>query len=354
MKSEYDQAALSRKLLHDTATFIVEKQKSDGSIPWFENGLVDPWTHIENAMAIDTASYHSEATKAYEWLAEIQLSDGSWYASYEDGKPKDTSKVSHVVSYIAVGVWHHYLTTKEKPFLEKMWPTVRAAIDFVLGMRGPNGEIYWAKDSNDMVYPEALVTSCSSTYLSLKSALHISSMLGEDKTAWKQAAIDLARAIKSMPCPTEETAANKSCFAMDWYYPVMCSAIEGDDAKRRILQGWEKFVIEGFGSLCSLEQSWVTVAETSELALALAETSELALALAVHGEYRLAATVFNWLQQMRDSDGAYWYGIALPHNEIWPEEKPTWTSAAVMLAADMFQHMSATSLLLDHHHPPMP
>lgn len=341
MKLSRDQAVLSPKLLHATTTYIIEKQRDDGSIPWFENGVVDPWTHIENAMAIDAGGYHAEARKAYEWLAETQLNDGSWYASYEDGKPKDASKVSHVVSYIAVGVWHHYLNTKEKPFLQKMWPTVCAAIDFTIGMRGPNGEIYWARDSNGEIYPEALVTSCSSTYLSLKSALCISSVLGKDKTAWKQAAIELARAIRSMPCPTERTSTNRSCFAMDWYYPVMCSVVNGDDARKRIMQGWDMFVIEGFGSLCSLEQNWVTVAETSELALA----------LAVHGEYRRAATVFNWLQQMRDSDGAYWYGIALPQKEVWPLEKPTWTSAAVVLAADMFQHMSATSMVLDHHSP---
>ncbi len=344
MKPVHDQAAVSPKLLRATATFIAEKQKDDGSIPWFENGVVDPWTHIENAMAIDAAGYHAEAQKAYEWLAETQLDDGSWYASYEDGKPKDTSKVSHVVSYIAVGVWHHYLNTKEKPFLQKMWSTVSAAIDFVLGMRGADGEIYWARDNKGEIYPEALVTSCSSTYLSLKSALCISSVLEKDRTVWKQAAAELARAIRSMPCPTEAAPGNKSCFAMDWYYPVMCSVINGDDAKRRILQGWDRFVIDGFGSLCSLEQNWVTTAETSELALA----------LAVHGEYQRAATVFNWLQQMRDSDGAYWYGVALPQKEVWPEEKPTWTSAAVVLAADMFRHMSATSLVLDHHHPITP
>lgn len=344
MRPQFNSTNLSHRLFRATTTFIVEKQKDDGSIPWFEDGIVDPWTHIENAMAIDIGGYHDEARKAYQWLAETQLGDGSWYASYENGIPKDTSKVSHVVSYIAVGIWHHYLSTKDKSFLQGMWPTVRAAIDFVLQMRGPNGEIYWARDNKDTIYPEALVTSCSSTYLSLKSALCISSVLEEDKVMWKQAAIELARAIRAMPCPTEPATNGKSCFAMDWYYPVMCSVINGDDAKKRLIQGWNKFVIEGFGSLCSLEQNWVTVAETSELALA----------LAVHGDYQRAATVFNWLQQMRDSDGAYWYGIALPQREIWPEEKPTWTSAAVVLAADMFHHMSATSLLLDHHHPMAP
>jgi hypothetical protein len=344
MRTESYPRNLSHNLLRATIAFIVEKQKDDGSIPWFEDGVVDPWTHIENAMAIDVGGYHEEAQKAYEWLAETQLDDGSWYASYESGRPKDTSKVSHVVSYIAVGVWHHFLTTRDKAFLKTMWPTVRAAIDFVLQMRGSNGEIYWARDSKDTIYPEALVTSCSSIYLSLKSALCISSVVEEDKTTWKQAATELARAISTMPCPFSSSRGGSSCFAMDWYYPVMCSVVNGDDARKRLQQGWDKFVVEGFGSLCSLEQNWVTAAETSELALA----------LAVHGDYQRATMVFNWLQQLRDSDGAYWYGIALPQRAIWPEEKPTWTSAAVVLAADMFQHMSPTSLLLDHHRPVAP
>jgi hypothetical protein len=52
---------------------------------------------------------------------------------------------------------------------------------------------------------------------------------------------------------------------------------------------------------------------------------------------------------MRDEDGSYWYGVAYPENEIWPLEKPSWTSAAVVLAADMLRPESPTSLLLEHH-----
>jgi hypothetical protein len=209
-----------------------------------------------------------------------------------------------------------------------------------LDMRGPNGEIYWARDSAGKIYPTALISSCSSTYLSIKSALSIASVLGEDMADWKEANAALMKAIKEMPCilstPQEK---NKFTFAMDWYYPAMCCVINGDDARQHLSSGWDKFVIDGFGCLCSLEQGWVTAAETSELAIS----------LAVHGEYENSATVFNWIHQLRDNDGAYFYGIALPTKEIWPEEKPTWTSAAVVLAADMLRPMSATSLLLDHH-----
>lgn len=334
----------SKKHLDPTVDSIVAMQQADGSIPWLQGGTTDPWTHVENAMAIDIGDCHAEAERAYDWLAAIQLEDGSWYASYKDGQPLDTSKLSHVISYIAVGVWHHYLTTGESSFLKKMWSTVRNAIDFVLGMRGPNGEIYWARDSAGTIYPTALISSCSSTYLSIKSALSIASVLDEERADWKEANAALAKALQKMPYLFDSPQESKNTFAMDWYYPAMCCVINGNDARQRLFSGWDKFVIDGLGSLCSLEQKWVTAAETSELAIA----------LAVHGEYKRSATVFNWIHQMRDDDGAYWYGMALPKKEIWPEEKPTWTSAAVVLAADMLRPMSPTSLLLDHHGPLTP
>jgi len=334
----------SKEYLDPTVNSIVAIQQADGSIPWLQGGITDPWTHVENAMAIDIGNCHAEAERAYDWLAAIQLEDGSWYASYKDGQPLDTSKLSHVISYIAVGVWHHYLTTGDPSFLKKMWPTVRSAIDFILDMRGPTGEIYWARDNAGIIYPTALISSCSSTYLSIKSALSIASVLGKERPDWKEANVALVKAIQRMPCLFDSPQENKPTFAMDWYYPAMCCVINGNEARQRLSSGWDKFVIDGLGSLCSLEQGWVTAAETSELVIA----------LAVHGEYKHSATVFNWLHQMRDEDGAYWYGMALPKKEIWPEEKPTWTSAAVVLAADMLRPMSPTSLLLDHHGPVTP
>jgi hypothetical protein len=335
---------LSKEYLGPTVGSIVSVQQSDGSIPWFQGGITDTWTHVESAMAIDVGNFNSEAEHAYNWLSEIQLPDGSWYASYKGGQPLELHKVSHSISYIAVGVWHHYLITGDVAFLKKMWTSVWRAIDFVLAMRGQEGEIYWARDSAGSIYPTALISSCSSTYLSIKCALSIASVLGEDRTDWREANAALAKAIQRIPCEFGTPQENKFTFAMDWYYPAMCCVINGSDAKQRLSSGWDKFVIDGFGCLCSLEQGWVTAAETSELAIS----------LAVHGEYKDSATVFNWIHQLRDNDGAYFYGIALPTKEIWPEEKPTWTSAAVVLAADMLRPMSATNLLLDHHGPATP
>lgn len=332
---------ISDQFLRPTLESIVSVQEHNGSVPEIEGGTVEPWTHIECAMAIDAGGYHEEARKAYEWLADMQLSDGSWYATYRDGKPKDIYKVSHAISYIAVGVWHHYLVNKNERFVRDMWPCVRKAIDYVLDMRGPNGEIYWARDDKGVIYPAAQIASCSSTFLSIKNALNIASLVGEQRDDWRQANEVLRRAILNMPLPYANTAdnGNNYAFAMDWYYPALCSVINGTEAVNRIYDSWDKFIIHGYGSVCNLEKQWVTIAETSELAIS----------LAVHGEYEQAAMLYYWIHQMRDEDGAYWYGFAIPEREIWPQQKPTWTSAAVVLAADMLRPLSPTSLLLDHH-----
>ncbi|MBN1376648.1 MAG: hypothetical protein JXA01_10910 [Dehalococcoidia bacterium] len=331
---------LSDWFLKPTLEGIVGLQEKQGSVPELAGGIVEPWTHVECAMAIDAGNYHDEAERAYKWLADVQLADGSWYANYQYGLPRDLYKVSHAISYIAVGVLHHYIITGDLKFVRDLWPSVRSAINFILEMRGPDGEIYWARDVNGQVYPSAQIASCSSSYLSIKCALRIAEMMGEEYREWMYANERLRYVILRMPLPyaTPANGENISAFAMDWYYPALCSVINGQTAVSRIYESWDKFIVHGKGSVCNLEKMWVTAAETSELAMS----------LALHGEYRQAAVVYNWIHHMRDDDGAYWYGIAYPENEIWPLEKPSWTSAAVVLAADMLRPMSSTSILLDH------
>ena len=66
----------------------------------------------------------------------------------------------------------------------------------------------------------------------------------------------------------------------------------------------------------------------------MAETSELVIALVASGEREKALELYQTLHQWRDLDGAYWTGYVFRDQTIWPEEKTTWTAAAVLLAAD--------------------
>ncbi|MEZ4579785.1 MAG: hypothetical protein R2875_17760 [Desulfobacterales bacterium] len=90
------------------AGLLAKMQKASGEIPWSEGGKTDPWDHIEAAMGLCIGGYVDEARRAYEWLADIQLEDGAWYASYIDGKPLDRTRDTNVSTYIAVGVYHYY------------------------------------------------------------------------------------------------------------------------------------------------------------------------------------------------------------------------------------------------------
>ncbi|MFW6335227.1 MAG: hypothetical protein ACOC0W_08145 [Desulfosalsimonas sp.] len=159
--------------LEQVVNLICGTQKGDGEIPWFEGGKTDPWDHVEAAMGLSICGYTKQARMAYQWLADRQLPDGSWYAAYMNGQPLDTTRDTNVTAYIAVGVYHYYLVTGDFLFLEQMWETVRRAIDFAVSLQAKTGEIYWAKSPDLQIDPMALLTGSSSIFMSLKCGLAI-------------------------------------------------------------------------------------------------------------------------------------------------------------------------------------
>jgi hypothetical protein len=317
------------------AAFIADIQKDNGEIPWSIGGKTDPWDHVESAMGLTVAGFHEEAKRAYNWLIETQHSDGSWWSALRDGQVEDWTRESNFSAYIAVGVFHHYLVTKDETFLEKMWPAVRAGIDFAVGMQAPTGEIYWAKNKEGLVDRTALLTGCSSIFMSLKCALAIASLLGETRPDWQKALEKLGYAIKNLP---NHFNMIKSRFSMDWYYPILCGAITGSEARTRIEKSWEKFAVPGWGIRCVSDRPWVTMAETSELVLSLAAIDA----------YEDAETVFSWIGDKKYDDGSYWMGVTFPDTVIWPDEKTAWTAAAVILAYDTLNELTPGSRLFHH------
>jgi hypothetical protein len=324
--------------LRPTADYILEVQRPWGEIPWFPGGHTDPWDHVEAAMALSIAGEHEGAKRAYRWLADCQLGDGSWWRAYQDNQPQDPDRrETNYVAYIATGIWHHYLITGDRGFLEESYPFVRAAIDFVVRLQGVHGEIDWAVDTNGVPMGDALVTGCSSIFKSLECACHIASTLGEPMDNWVEARRRLGVALRTKPERFDRTWASKSRYAMDWFYPIITGWITGAEAKERIHRRWQEFVEPGLGCRCEIQEPWVTVAESCELTLALLAA----------GERAKAGEVFAWLTQWRAGNGAWWTGYQLVEDMLWPDEKPTWTAGAILLAADALTgHTAASNLFL--------
>jgi len=319
----------------ELGAFIVGLQKESGEIPWSEGGKTDPWDHVESAMGLGVAGYFQEARRAYEWMAQTQLSDGSWLAAYRNGIPEDTTRDTNLSSYIAVGVFHYYLLTRDLSFIEKMWPTVSAGIDYALSLQAPTGEIYWAKNVDGVIDHMALLTGSSSVYMSIKCALALAWRLGKHRPDWRCALEKLGNALRNLP---NHFNMIKSRYSMDWYYPVLCGAITGEEAGRRIDKSWSKFVEPGWGVRCVSDRPWATMAETSELVLALAAIER----------YEEAQLVFSYITDKRYDDGSYWMGVTFPDAVIWPEEKTSWTTAAVLLAYDALNSLTPASCLFSH------
>ena len=317
------------------AKLIAETQRKDGEIPWSKNDKTDPWDHVEAAMALSIGGYFKEARKAFQWLASKQLNDGSWYSSYINGAPQDRTRESNMSSYLAVGLFHYYLITGDTAFLKTMWHTLCGGISFALSLQTPNGEIFWAISPEGKTDKMALLTGASSIFMSLKCALYIANILGHAKPDWQSALIKLGQAIQNKTYLFNMT---KSRFSMDWFYPILSGCISGPAAQKRIDASWKKFVIKGQGVRCVSDEPWVT----------LAETSEFALALSAMGNTELSQIVFNWIVDRKFEDGSYWCGFTFPDIILWPEEKITWSNAVVLMAADAIYQISPASHLFDH------
>lgn len=314
---------------------ITAIQLPSGEIPWSRGDKTDPWDHVESAMGLTVGGFYAEARQAFLWSRSMQLADGSWYASYRHGTPADRTRETNMSAYIAVGVFHFWQATGDRSFLAHMWDTVRRAIEFVLSLQAPGGEIYWAVSPLGKVDPMALLTGCSSIYMSLRCALAIADELDRLQPGWTAATTRLGYAIRHRPYAFNMT---KSRFSMDWFYPVLCGAVTGADAHGRIQRQWKKFVVEGLGVRCVSDQPWVTIAETSELVLA----------LAAMGDMEKAHIVFNWLTDHVFTDGSFWCGFTFPDMTRWPEEKIAWTNAVVLMAADALFDLTPAARIFSH------
>lgn len=322
-------SVLSAGELDATVQAIVDVQLDDGSIPWFAGGSTDPWDHTEAAMGLTVGGRFDRARAAFRWLASVQRDDGAWANEYKAGIVQNETLDANFSSYIAVGLWHHWLATNDGVFVSEMWPVVERAIDFTLDLQAESGAIMWARDSHGRPWPRGLLTSSSCIYLSLRCAIGLAIVVGTQRPDWELALEPLRVAITDKPGEFEP----KGRYSMDWYYPILGGVISGDAAHARLRERWETFVVDGLGIRCVSDRPWVTAAETFELVLAL---DALGLVEEAH-------QMFAWVQYLRAGDGAYWTGATFPDGTVWPQEKPTWGAGAAVLAADALARDSRTS-----------
>jgi hypothetical protein len=321
---------LTPRQLAQTLDSIAAAQQRDGCIPWFAGGHADPWDHVESAMALDLGGRRRESEAAYDWLLRTQRPDGALAFYYRGGRVEDPKLDANHSTYLATGVWHHFLVTGDTGFLATMWPVVERAVEFALELQAPGGEITWMRMPSGERGGYALLTSSSCVHLSLRCAIAVAERLGHERPDWELSLGALAHAVAHRP----EAFEPKDRFSMDWYYPVLGGVVGGGAARARLAERWSTFVVPGRGIRCVADQPWVTAAETCEAVMA----------MKLSGLDADAARLFSWVQYLRHDDGSYWTGHNYVEDDHYPEgERTTWTGAAVVLAHDVLTGAGPTA-----------
>jgi hypothetical protein len=311
--------------LNHLGEFLDHVQFLSGAIPSNQDGSHDPWDHLEAVMGLTTLGYKDQALNGLHWMASNQNEDGSWYNLYQDNKPLELNKQTNYASYIAVAVWHFYLLNNDIHFLKNFWEPVKKGVLFSLSLQHSNGAIAWNIDKYEKIDEDYLLTGCSSIAKSLECAIAICQVLDHKsfELEWRESHSKLIVALEN-PAEIFDLKKDRSRFSMDWYYPIL----GGINSKKRIVSLIEmiknSFWIKDLGIKCVADEPWVTVAETSECSIAFKKI----------GEDKIASELLLNAIAIVDSHDIPYMGWHFNENIYWPEETPSWTAAACILAAD--------------------
>jgi hypothetical protein len=323
--------------LNHLGKFLDDAQFLSGAIPSNQDGSHDPWDHLEAVMGLSTLGFKDQALNGLHWMIANQNEDGSWYNLYQDEKPLELNKQTNYASYIAVAVWHFYLLNNDVNFLQDFWEPVKKGILFSLSLQNRNGAIAWNIDKSKKIDKDYLLTGCSSIAKSLECAIAICQVLEHKsfESKWRDAHLKLIVALEN-PAEIFDLKKDRSRFSMDWYYPIL----GGINSQQRVASLVEtiktSFWIKGLGIKCVSDEPWVTVAETSECSIAFKKIGEDKIAL----ELLLNAIA------IVDEQSIPFMGWQFDENIYWPEETPSWTAAACILAADANYQLTPGANLL--------
>lgn len=309
--------------------FLASLQTASGMIPWFKGGRADPWNHSEGAIALAMGGRLEEAIRAADWLLGAQNGDGSWCHFYLSQGVAEPRRDTNTCSYAVLLVSLLDLLVDDKMLLTPYVEMALSGIDYVLRHQRSDGSIPWAVDPDGLGYPKSLVAASSSIF----DSIAIAAMLN-DKFQLRDPKIyeDSRKILGDSLIELGEAYQDTSNWAMDHYYPVLA----GIDRSSNLTRGFlDQFYVQGWGIKCRLPNSWFTVAETAETAMA----------FHILGEEDLAHEIFSTIGKFRESSGGYLTGLVAPDGVSFPlNESSAYSVAAVVIASFIIGSKAERSL----------
>ena len=150
--------------------------------------------------ALDAAGLYQDTTRFYEWAVRVQETEGFWHQRYHmNGSlaPSWGIQIDETGS-VLFGMLCHYNITRDSLFLEKMWPAVVKAADFLAGFLDPETDLpkptfdLWEERKGEHTYSTAAVIA------GLQAAAEMGRLLGaavETTRGWLQCAEKILQAM---------------------------------------------------------------------------------------------------------------------------------------------------------------
>ena len=292
-----------RTKLKPAKDWIILNQLEDGSISWDQTGKCDPWDHCECLIALAIYEEWDAFDKGVDWFFNNINKDGLISPEFKNQQSVYNHFESHHAPYIVLPLMQAMLIKDEESFPKEYSPQINKIFDQLENFKDDDGYYYWAKDKKGLS-DNSLITATMSILLSL-TARHERSF-SIDTSKWDQ--------------KFDRDGTDRSRFSMDFYYPYLARV---KNNKQEFDKHLEEFYVKGLGVKCVKEEPWVTIAESSECVLA----------ALVNGNVTSAENIFNDILQFQDSAGIFPTGYQYDLKIFWPEEKSTWTNAAVIIAA---------------------
>lgn len=151
--------------------------------------------------ALNEAGLYKASERFFEWAVRVQDNEGFWHQRYHmNGNPAPSWGIQvDETGSILYGMWSHFLYTKNVSFLEKVWPSVLKACEFLerfidgdTGLPLPSFDI-WEERFGEHTYSTAAVIA------GLYAAANIAQCLGaSEKTIdrWRVIADNIKKAME--------------------------------------------------------------------------------------------------------------------------------------------------------------
>ena len=319
-------------------------QQPDGGIPWAVGEHIDVWNHVEAAMALLVGGEVAAAEAAYDWCLATQRADGSWPMKIVAATSRTPAATRTCRAYLAVG--------DLAPLAAAPGRRVRTP---AAGRRSAAGSTSWrgcscrsaaspgrsratARSTRRRCWPaaRASTTRCGRGFA-------LAELVGEPQPDWELAAGRLGHALREH----RDLFLDKSDVLDGLVLPGARRRRCAASAAPTLLDGaWDDFVVDGLGCRCVDNNPWVTGAETCELVMALDALGDRGPRAegcsATCSTRGTSAVVLDRLRLRR-------------RGVFWPHEQTTYTSAAVILAADALvpddarlRHLPRRRLLAPH------